>query len=87
MLSDLLILKSHILDDCADSLMLLIFAKVKETIDKRCNAFAYSGRNDSNWAFGNILKFLHSQKERVEKKEITASTLGNYAKTIKCFVR
>ena len=56
-----------------------------ETMDKRCNAFAYSGRNDSNWAFGNILKFLHSQKERVEKKEITASTLGNYAKTIKMF--
>jgi integrase len=34
---------------------------------------------------GNILKFLHSQKERVEKKEITASTLRNYAKTIKMF--
>ena len=47
-----------------------------ETMDKRCNIFAYRGRNDSNWAFSNILKFLHSQKERVEKKEITASTLA-----------
>ena len=56
-----------------------------ETMDKRCNTFAYRGRNDSNWAFSNILKFLHSQKERVEKKEITASTLRNYVKTIKMF--
>jgi hypothetical protein len=54
-------------------------------MDKRCNTFADRGRNDSNWAFGNILRFLHSQKERVERKEITASTLRNYVKTIKMF--
>jgi len=54
-------------------------------MDKRCNTFAYRGKNDSNWAFCNILKFLHFQKERVEKKEITASTLRNYVKTIKMF--
>ncbi|MGA9169858.1 MAG: hypothetical protein WBZ20_06915 [Nitrososphaeraceae archaeon] len=56
-----------------------------ETMDERCNRFAYGGRNDSSWVFGNILRFLHSQKERVERKEITASTLGNYVKTIKMF--
>ena len=56
-----------------------------EPLDKRCNTFAYSGRRNSNWAFNNILKFLQSQKERVEKKEITASTLRNYLKTIKMF--
>ena len=56
-----------------------------ETMDKRCNTFAYSGRSDCNWAFSNILKFLQFQKERVEKKEITASTLRNYVKTIKMF--
>ena len=44
-----------------------------------------SGRNDSSQAFRNILKFLQSQKERVERKEITASTLRNYVKTIKMF--
>jgi hypothetical protein len=54
-------------------------------MDKRCNSFAYRARKDSNWAFSNILKFLYSQKERVEKKEITASTLRNYVKTIKMF--
>ena len=56
-----------------------------ETMDKRCNTFAYRGKNESNWALCNILKFLHFQKERVEKKEITASTLRNYVKTIKMF--
>jgi integrase len=56
-----------------------------ETMNRRCNTFAYKGKNDSNWAFCNILKFLHFQKERVEKKEITASTLRNYVKTIKMF--
>ena len=53
-----------------------------ESMDELCNRFAYRGRNDSSWVFGNILRFLHSQKERVERKEITASTLGNYVKTI-----
>jgi integrase len=56
-----------------------------EAMDKRCNAFAYRGRVNVNWAFSNILKFLYSQKEGVEKKEITASTLRNYVKTIKMF--
>ena len=54
-------------------------------MDKRCNMFAYRARNESNWVLSNIVKFLYSQKERVEKKEITASTLRNYAKTIKMF--
>jgi hypothetical protein len=56
-----------------------------ESMDERCNRFAYRGRNDYSWIFGNILRFLHSQKERVERKEIIASTLGNYVKTIKMF--
>jgi hypothetical protein len=56
-----------------------------ETMDRRCNSFAYRARKDSNWAFSNIIKFLYSQRERVEKKEITPSTLRNYVKTIKMF--
>jgi hypothetical protein len=54
-------------------------------MDKRCNEFAHKGRMDSSWAFSNILKFLYSQKERVEKREITGGTLPNYVKTIKMF--
>ena len=51
-----------------------------ETMDKRCNSFAIRGRNETNWVFNNILKFLYFQKKRVERKEITASTLRNYVK-------
>jgi hypothetical protein len=53
--------------------------------NERCNTFAYKGRTDCEWAFNNIIRFLHFQKERVQKKEITAGTLHNYVKTIKMF--
>jgi hypothetical protein len=56
-----------------------------KTFEERCNSFAHKGRADSNWAFSNILRFLHHQKERVEKEEITAGTLRNYIKTLKMF--
>lgn len=55
------------------------------TFKERCNTFAYKGRSNHNWAFNNIIRFLHYQKERVEKNEITAGTLHNYVKTIKMF--
>jgi hypothetical protein len=47
-----------------------------ETMDKRCNAFAYRGRNDSSWAFSNILKFLYFQKARVDTIWLTQLVLG-----------
>jgi integrase len=55
------------------------------TFQERCNIFAYKGRKDSKWAFNNILRFLQTQKQRVERKGITAGTLRNYVKTIKMF--
>jgi hypothetical protein len=58
----------------------------KSTIfQQRCNAFAYKARTNPNWAFNNIIRFLYYQKQRVEKKEITAGTLHNYIKTLKMF--
>ena len=56
-------------------------------MEQRCNTFAYKARIDYNWAFSNILRFLQSQKEGVERKEITGGTLRNYVKTIKRFAR
>jgi hypothetical protein len=53
--------------------------------EERCNAFVNKGRQDSNWAFNTILRFLQYQKERVERKEITRGTLLNHVKTIKMF--
>ena len=55
------------------------------TFRERCNTFVHKGRNDSNWAFNNIIRSLHYQKDRVQSKEITAGTLHNYVKTIKMF--
>jgi hypothetical protein len=54
------------------------FAKVPEgTIAERCKVFCEKGVNDKNvsWAFASILKFLQFQKERFERKEITAGTV------------
>ena len=50
-----------------------------------CNNFAYRGRDDPKWAFCCILRFVQFQKERVEKKEITAGILRNCVKVIKIF--
>ena len=54
-------------------------------IEDRCHKFAEKGKADSRWVLSNILQFLHAQKARVERKEITGATLRNYVKTIKLF--
>lgn len=56
-----------------------------KTLEERCNIFVHKGTADPNWAFNNLLRFLHYQKVRVENKEITAGTLHNYVKTLKMF--
>jgi hypothetical protein len=56
-----------------------------KTLEERCDIFVHKGIADPNWALNNIFRFLHYQKERVEKKEITAGTLHNYVKTLKMF--
>ena len=47
------------------------------TIEERCNYFANKGTKDHSWAFNYIVRFLHYQKDRVEKQEITGATLLN----------
>jgi integrase len=55
------------------------------TFEERCNSFAAKGKIDPAWAFNLILRFVQSEKERVEGKKITAGTLRNSVKTIKTF--
>ena len=43
------------------------------------------GREDPSWAFNYILRFIQSQKCRVDRKEITAGTSRNCVKVIKTF--
>jgi hypothetical protein len=55
------------------------------TFEERCNSFAAKGKIEPAWAFNLILRFVQSEKERVEGKKITAGTLRNSVKTIKTF--
>jgi hypothetical protein len=57
---------------------------IKE-MERRCNSFAEKGSNNVNWSISQIISFLHFQKQRVEKEEITAATLKNFIKSLKVF--
>ena len=54
-------------------------------LDYRARMFAQKGRDNSSWVLNNILKFVQYQKDRVDRKEITAATIRNYIKSIKLF--
>jgi hypothetical protein len=45
--------------------------EIKE-IGKRCNDFAEKGKDNINWTISQINRFLHFQKERVERNDITS---------------
>jgi hypothetical protein len=47
--------------------------------------FAQKGRENSNSVLNSILKFVQYQKDRVDRKEITAATIRNYIKSINLF--
>ena len=52
-------------------------------MEERCNLFASKGKKNPSWAFSCIVRFLQVHKERVEREEITGSTLRNFVKAIK----
>jgi hypothetical protein len=56
-----------------------------QKVEEKARIFASKGKEDINWAFTNILRFIHFQKERVDRKEISGATVRNYAKSIKLF--
>jgi hypothetical protein len=51
--------------------------------EQRCNIVAYRAKEDVTWLMNKIIKYLQVHRQRVEKKEISASTLRNYIKPIK----
>ena len=40
------------------------------TLEEKARTFATRGKDDSNWTFNSILKFVQFQKDRVQRKEI-----------------
>lgn len=61
------------------------FINLKGSIQERCRTFAAKSRQEPSWVVACVIKFLQINKERVERKEITAATALNYVKTIKLF--
>ena len=55
------------------------------TVEERCRVFVQNAKKDNDWVFKSIINFLQIQKERVDRKEITGSTIRNYVKAIKLF--
>jgi hypothetical protein len=54
-------------------------------LEQRCNDFAVKGKSDINWALNKIMTFLQFQKDRTQRGEITAATVGNLVRAIKLF--
>ena len=54
-------------------------------IVKRCNDFAEKANLNPEWAFNQVIRFFHFQRDRVEMGEIKAATLRNFIKSLKAF--
>jgi integrase len=50
-----------------------------------CERAKNNDNNSSGWAFSSIIQYVQHQKERAERKEITAGTVKNYFQVIKLF--
>jgi integrase len=61
------------------------FIKLNGTIQERCKAFVKKAKDEPSCVVSYVIKYLQMNKERVERKEITAATALNYVKTIKLF--
>ena len=57
----------------------------EENIENRCNIFGEKCKADPRWLVNNVIRYLHLHRERVDRREISASTLSNYIKPIKLF--
>jgi hypothetical protein len=54
-------------------------------LETKARAFAEKGKDSYGWAFNSIIEFIQQQKERFNRKEISAGTIRNYVKSIKLF--
>jgi hypothetical protein len=54
-------------------------------LESKCNTFGQKCKVDSRWLVNNLIRYLHIHRQRVDRREISASTLINYIKPIKLF--
>jgi hypothetical protein len=55
------------------------------SIEKQFNEFSFKAKEDTNRLINSIVWYLQFHRQRVDRKEITGSTLRNYIKPIKLF--
>ena len=56
-----------------------------ESTQDKSIIFCNKAREDTNWAFSCIIRFLQFQNTRVNQKLITGATVRSYVKSIKLF--
>ena len=54
------------------------------TIEEKCNQL-YAISKDINFFHSQLIRFINTQKQRIEDKEISEGTLCNYVKAVKLF--
>ena len=54
-------------------------------MNERCLFLAEKGKINNQWIFNCVVAYMMYQKDRIEKKEITAATFFNNLKAIKLF--
>jgi len=64
----------------------LTFMEFQGSIEERCQKFYDFSKNNSELLQSYLVRFINSQKERIDKKEISEGTLHNYVKAIKLFL-
>jgi integrase len=61
------------------------FVNINGTMQERCTSFAKMAKDRPSWAVNLVMKYLQMNKDRIEKKEITAATFHNNVKVLKLF--
>ncbi len=63
----------------------MAFIGLRGTIEEKCVKLNELSKKDINLLQSYLIRFINSQKERIESKEISEGTLRNYIKAIKLF--
>jgi integrase len=61
------------------------FIDLSGTMQEKCSIFAKKAIDQPSWALSSVIKYVEMNKDRIERKEISAGTLLNNVKVIKLF--
>ncbi|MFZ0184381.1 MAG: hypothetical protein WAL88_06050 [Nitrosotalea sp.] len=56
-----------------------------DTLQSKSDTFVKKAKENPSWATQSVVRYMRHQKERVEKGDLSASTISNYYKPIKLF--